>query len=121
MVVFAVYVSGDTAAKRGELGTWSNRREKTARYCEADKVFNGDAGLGAQQSLLWIEIEKVLERQCGDYVIVQTGIAIGTAAALGQDRGLVVGPQIAAIAGASNRGVDSGIEAPARSGRLFCQ
>ena len=31
MVVFAVYVGGDTAAKRGELGTRSNRREKTAR------------------------------------------------------------------------------------------
>ena len=45
MVVFAVYVGGDTAAKRGELGTRSYRREKTARYCEADKVFNGDAGL----------------------------------------------------------------------------
>ena len=45
VVVFAVYIRGNAAAERGELGPRRNRRKKAVRQGKADDLREGNASL----------------------------------------------------------------------------
>ena len=120
-MVLAVDVGSNAAAECGKFGAWGHGREKTTRYREADDILDGRTCLDAQQTLVLIKLEQVLEGKRGDDVIMQAGVSVGTATALGQDRYPFGGAKVTGIVGASQRGVDSGVEAPARCSGIFCQ
>ena len=81
-----MYIRGNAAAERGELGPRCNRREKASGQGKADDLREGNAGLRTQQPALRIEVEQMLEGQGGDDALVQAGIAVRAAIALGQNR-----------------------------------
>ena len=120
-MIFAVDVGSDAAAECRKFGARGHGREKTTWYREADDILDGRTRLDAQQTLLLIKLEQVLKGKRGDYVIVQASVSVGTATALGQDRYPFGGAKVTGIVGASQRGVDSGVEAPARCSGSFCQ
>ena len=86
MVVFAVDIRGNAATERGKLSPRRNGWEKTLGQGKADDLREGNASLRTQQTALRIEVEQVLERQGGNDALVQAGVAVRAAIALGQNR-----------------------------------
>ena len=107
MVIFAVNVGGDAAAQSREFGPRGHWQEKTSGQGEADDFFKGGSGLSAQEPAFGIEVEQVLKREGGDHAFIETGISVGSAIALGQDRSCCRFNKIAGGVGALNCSGDS--------------
>ena len=95
VVVFAVDICGNAAAERGELGPRRNGGKKPcgrAKRMISAKVMPACA---YKNPALQVEVEQVLEGQGGDDALVQAGVAVGAAIALGQDWSLGGATEIA--------------------------
>ena len=79
MMVLAVNVIGDGAAKRHETGSRRRWQEPAFGNGEAKDFGKADAGVGAQHALDRIEVNDAIELRHVDQIAipVETGIAVG--------------------------------------------